>query len=110
MLTGKTAEASLTTKNFTAEVPLTTKNFNTLYKTLYLAATKWKDIGIFLGLSPNELEIIKTDESDSHSRLQGMLMLWLKQIDPKPTKSKMVKVLKELNFTKESAELEKQVL
>lgn len=93
-----------------AEAPLTTKNFNTLYKILYSAAPKWKDIGIFLELDPNELEIIKTNESDAHSRLQEMLMLWLKQIDPLPTKSKMVEVLKDLNYTQESAKLEKQTM
>ena len=93
----------------TSEAPLTTKNFNTLYQTLYSAAPKWKDIGIFLGLDQSELELIKTDENDSHSRLEKMLTLWLTQIDPPPTKSKMVEVLKKLNFTQESAKLDKQM-
>ena len=84
------------------------KNFNLLYKTLYSAAVKWEDIGLFLELDANDLDIIDSDKNDSHAKLKEMLKLWLKQVEPPPTKSKMVEVLKDLKFTQEAKKLEEQ--
>lgn len=86
------------------------QHFHTLYRKLHgSAALKWKDIGIFLDLDLAELDTIETKDSDIHSCLQRMLSLWLKKIDPCPTKSKIIGVLRELHFTEEAKKLEEEL-
>ena len=49
-------------------------------------ATKWREIGIQLDLTPEELEIINVEEKDSIRRkLISMLTKWLKQVIPQPS-------------------------
>ena len=91
----------------TSTVKLTKTHLGILYRTLFKCAPKWEDIGVFLELDPDELGIIKSDEGNVNSRLRAMLSLWLKQIEPMPTKSKIVKVLRELNFNEAAEKLNK---
>ena len=40
-------------------------------------ATKWRDIGLVLGISDSKLEEIETNKSSAKDRLTDMLRLWL---------------------------------
>ena len=51
-------------------------------------ANKWKAIGGLLGVP--RLNVIKVDNDDADDSLREMLSIWLKQIDPLPTKEKLV--------------------
>ena len=42
-------------------------------------ATKWRDIGLVLGISDPKLEEIETNKSSVKDRLTDMLRLWLKK-------------------------------
>ena len=80
-----------------------------LYQALYNRAPKWRDIGLFLKLDPDKLNVIKSNETDVHSRLEGMLSLWLNQVDPSPTKPKIVAVLRKLELNAEAEELDNEL-
>ena len=78
-----------------------------MYSTLHGCAPKWREIGVFLGLEISELDIIKSDEEGVHSRLERMLLLWIRRVDPLPTKYGIIEVLRKLNLPKEAEKLEK---
>ena len=82
-------------------------HLNVLYQELYSVAPRWRDIGLFLNLDQNELDLIVADEGGVSTRLERMLSLWLKQIDPFPTKSKIIGVLRRLKLNDEAERLEK---
>ena len=77
-----------------------------LYEELLSVASQWQDIGTLLGLDPDDCSTIKSDEGDVRSCLRGMLTFWLKQIDPPPTKSKIITVLKKLNLNEKAQGLD----
>ena len=83
-------------------------HLNVLYQELYSVAPRWRDIGLFLNLDQNELDLIVADEGGVSTRhLERMLSLWLKQIDPFPTKSKIIDVLQILKLNDKAERLEK---
>ena len=84
-------------------------HLNILYRELHSVASRWKEIGLFLGLDRNELNVVKADGDGVYSYLEGMLSLWLKQTDPSPTKSKIISVLKALKLNDEAESLEKKL-
>ena len=61
---------------------------------LHDASLKWYKIGLQLKVSPTCLDKIKEEESDSSDKLLEMLKAWLKKVEPKPTWSALVKVLR----------------
>lgn len=79
----------------------------TIYQTLY-NCVKWRNIGIFLHLDRNKLDVIAKEKDDVHSCVEGMLSLWLKRIDPVPTKTDLLRVLRypQLGLTDEAKTLE----
>ena len=85
------------------------QHFTMLYKTLHNSASNWRDIGLFLELPRNQLDVIESDTEKVHSRLERMLSLWLRRVDPLPTKGKIIEVLTKLNLSKEAEELEKEL-
>ncbi len=88
-----------------------TPHFNILYPTLCKSvSTKWEDFGIYLGVDPYAQERIKREnEKDLHAAFRETLKEWLKQINPRPTKSKIIEVLRELSFHAEADKLEKKL-
>ena len=84
-------------------------HFVILYRGLLSVAPQWRTIGLLLDLDRRDLNIIKSDADNIHSCLEGMLSLWLKQIDPPPSKSKIITVLRELKFNEEAQRLEEQL-
>ena len=69
----------------------------------------WKDIGLFLDLDQKELNLVESDKDSSSRRLEAILSLWLKQIDPIPTKSKIISVLKDLKLNDEAEKIERKL-
>lgn len=54
-------------------------------KELLPLAARWKIIGTLLGIEDHVISRIKADEDGVCDRMQEMLSVWLKQIDPPPT-------------------------
>ena len=54
---------------------LTTKDLRTVRNAVYDAASKWYDLGLELGISPNRLDTIKKDKPEDW--LREMLNIWL---------------------------------
>ena len=54
----------------------------------------WYNIGLQLKLSPDTMDKIKGEESDSNVQLREMLKVWLKRVEPTPTWEALVQALK----------------
>ena len=67
------------------------------------------DIGVFLGLDTDQLHVIELEQKDLNSCLRKMLSLWLNEVDPLPTKSKIIEVLKFINMNQEAEKLQKEL-
>lgn len=81
-------------------VKLESTHFNILYRTLYDSAELyWEDIGLFLGLDPSKLDVIKKENNDMKSCLKEMLKWWITRDNPPPTKSAIIDALKDLKLT-----------
>ena len=62
-------------------------------------AAKWEEIGSYLQLEPGFLEIIKKDNpNDCRACLREMLKEWMKQVDPPPTWSAIIKAVKDCGY------------
>ena len=62
-------------------------------------AAKWEEIGISLQLESGLLEIIKKDNpNDCRACLREMLKEWMKQIDPSPSWSAIIKAVKDCGY------------
>ena len=87
-------------------------HFLILYRTLVksTAQKEWQDIGLFLGLELYQLEVIESEQKDLKSCLKAMLSLWLNGVDPLPTKSKIIEVLKDLDLNQEAEKLQEELL
>ena len=95
----------------TASEELTEKlHFNTLYTTLCNSvASKWEHVGSFLEVKPNAIERIEREKNgDVNACFREMIKEWLKQINPPPTKSKILQVLRDLEFNEEANRLEEK--
>lgn len=67
-------------------------------------------IGIFLGLAPSKLDVIKTEQSNTMKPcLKEMLKWWITRDDPPPTKSAIIEVLKRLNLNKAACTLDQEL-
>ena len=81
-------------------------HFNILYTTLCKsAAPKWEHIGSFLGVDPLDMDCIGIEKTgDLLACFREMIKVWLRQ-DPPPTKSKLLSVLRELEYNDEANKL-----
>ena len=81
-------------------------HFYTLYRTLRTSgAPLWRDIGLFLELDQAVLDTLETEGHKAPTCLEKLLSLWFKEDDPPPTKSAIIKVLKDLKLTAEAEKL-----
>ena len=65
-----------------------------LQNDLHGISSKWHNLGVQLHIEPGDLDNIKTEVITQVECLREMLKIWLKQIDPYPTKIALVKALK----------------
>ena len=101
-----------TSKRNPTDVRLTMEDhYHILFRVLHKSASlKWRVIGTYLDLSPNAVEKIGVNcNNNVDSCLHQTLLLWLRKIDPVPTKSKIIEALKELNFSDEAEKLEEKL-
>lgn len=86
-------------------------HFNVLYTTLCQSvAHQWKHVSAFLGVNPNAVERIQRENNgDTQDCFREMLKEWLKQSNPLPTKSKILKELRELKYNEEADRLEQEL-
>ena len=87
-------------------------HFNTLYTTLYKSlASNWVDFGIHLDINPLTIDRFKKEnDKDVRACFREVLIEWLKQIKPPPTKSKILQVLTDLGFSEEAQQLESNLV
>ena len=55
---------------------------------------RWKFIGREVGIDEGTLEAIAMDERTVDDRLSRVITIWLKKINPKPTRSAIIAALK----------------
>ena len=67
--------------------------FRDLLNTLLPKSARWKLIGIQLGLSPDDLDIIEANCVDVEERLMKVLQKWFKS-NPNPTWKDIITALK----------------
>ena len=57
-------------------------------------SSMWEDIGLYLGLKSDSLDIIKTDHpNQSKDCFREMIKLWLRQVHPRPSWSAMIEAI-----------------
>ena len=61
---------------------------------LHNVSPRWYKIGLQLKLSPDTMDKIKGEESDSNDQLLEMLKVWLKNVEPTPTWEALVQALR----------------
>ena len=75
-------------------IPVKPKLKDILTELYTKAASKWKDIGILLGIDSRELDALKAMESHfPQSCLRGMFEIYLKRINPLPSWSAIAEAL-----------------
>ena len=86
-------------------------HFYTLYRTLHTsAAHRWRVIGLFLKLDQGKLDVIELETHKASICLEKVLSLWFTGIDPPPTKSAIINVLKELELNEEAEKLQLELV
>ena len=73
---------------------LTIQSLREVRGLLYAVRRKWYSIGIELKLKIEDLNTIKTKSSDPGECLTEMVELWLKSINPRPTRKALSDALK----------------
>ncbi len=85
-------------------------HFGTLNDTLCkTVASKWDDFGSHLGIDQYYLDDIKRENDKVHACFREVLKKWLRQINPPPTKSKILQVLRHLDCNEQANNLEKRL-
>ena len=77
------------------QLPLTISDLKKVRSKTYEVRSKWRDIGLELGVPEDTLDCIERENYDISSRFQKMYSHWLKTTDPKPTWKALVTALEE---------------
>ena len=73
---------------------LTKKDLKTVRSEVYSVAVKWYDLGLELGISPDDLDVIKVAQKNMPTNcLLEVLKQWLSGVDPFPTWKALVTAL-----------------
>ena len=92
---------------------MTTKDLRAVLSALWDARPKWYNIGLELGLTVEDLDIIaETNLKDADKCLTEILAQWLRQANPLPTWSIVVKALRSqiVNLTQLASKIENESL
>ena len=79
-----------------------------LSELLSKVSADWKHIGLILELKEGDLSAIKSDHHDAKRCFREMLTLWLKQVEPPPTWSAIIKAIHILKYESLAKELRKK--
>lgn len=82
--------------------------FRDLLNSLISKAAKWDSLGIQLGLSPDELDIIKANSQDVEECLKNVLQKWHKK-NLNPTWQAIIAALKAMDEARFARDLELKV-
>ena len=72
---------------------LTPDNMKEMLDLTWDYRSKWKFIGIELGINPGTLDALDADNKKAGQCLSELISLWLRGKSPKPTRSAMVEAL-----------------
>ena len=86
--------------SFLCAVLLTIKDLAKVRRLTFPASSKWRDIGLDLGLQPEALDRIRHDFQSADDCHREMLTVWLRAITPAPTVEILIATLKQpyVNF------------
>lgn len=70
------------------------------YSAMISLSIQWKNIGALLGIHPDTLDKIHSDEQSSKSQMREMLTVWLKQVNPLPTWEALINAVKHFDHKK----------
>ena len=90
------------------EVTSPPKYSDLLSELLSKVSADWEDIGLILELKEGQLSAIKSDHHESKKCFREMLKLWLKQVEPPPTWSAIIKAIHILKYESLAEELRKK--
>ena len=90
------------------EVTSPLKFSDLLSELLSEVSADWEDIGLILELKEGQLSAIKSDHQESNKCFREMLKLWLKQVEPPPTWSAIIKAIHILKYESLAEELRKK--
>ena len=65
--------------------PLSIEDMGLVYRNLYPLRATWKTLGTFLNIDHGALQVIKEDNESSDDKLEALMALWLKRINPPAT-------------------------
>ena len=74
---------------------LTIKDLAKVRQLTFQASSKWRDIGLDLGLESGTLDKIKHDFQSADDCYREMLSVWLKKITPAPSVETLIATLKQ---------------
>jgi len=89
---------------------LVTADLRELQNELHGISSKWYNLGIQLRVDVGELDSIKKEGLVPVDCLREMLKIWLKQVDPHPTRNALITALKSrvINEQQLASHLEKE--
>ena len=74
-------------------VALTPENTKEVLNLTWKHRSRWRFIGIELGIDVNTLDAIEKDNRKAEDCLTELIATWLRGVDPKPTRSVIIKAL-----------------
>ena len=90
------------------DIKLVTADLGELQNELHDISSKWYNLGVQLRIDIGQLDNIRKDNLDEC--LREMLKIWLKQVDPHPTRNALIDALKRrvINEHQLASQLEKK--
>ena len=78
------------------EEHLSGRDLHSIYSDVFDTARKWYNLGLALGLLPDELDKISSAHRDEPDAcLREMLKLWLSKLFPRPTRKALIGALRQ---------------
>ena len=74
-------------------VALTSNNVKEVLNLTWTYRSRWRFVGIELGIDVNTLDAIERDHRKAEDCLTELITIWLRRTNPKPTKSAITRAL-----------------
>ena len=74
-------------------IALTSGNVKEVLNLTWKYRSRWRFIGIELGIDVNTLDTIEKDHRKAEDCLTELISIWLRRVNPKPTRSAVTKAL-----------------
>ena len=78
---------------FINHIALTSDNVKEILNLTWKYRSRWRFIGIELGIDVNTLDTIERDHRKADDCLTELISIWLRCVNPKPTRNALTKAL-----------------